>query len=66
VELLLNLEELVPPIVGDTNEQDSTTYRIIEWLWEVTSGENKEVSSFLNCGIIVIGLFHILMKISGN
>jgi len=42
VELLLNLEELVPPIVGDTNEQDSKTYRIFEWLWEVTSGENKE------------------------
>lgn len=66
VELLLNLEELVPPIVGDTNEQDSKTYRIFEWLWEVTSGENKEVSSFLNRSIIVIRLFRILMKISGN
>ena len=47
VELLLNLEELVPPIVGVPNAilRDSKAYIIFEWLWEVTSSESKVVSS---------------------
>ena len=60
IELLLNLEELVPPIVGDTNEKVSKTYRVVEWLWELTSGESKEVSSFLNYSISHLFISHII------
>ena len=43
MELLLNLEELG---VGDSDEQQKPhqTYRILEWLWELTSGASVVVS----------------------
>ena len=47
VELLLNLEELFPQTLGDIDEHQKShkTYRILKWIWELTSGASKVVSS---------------------
>ena len=46
VELLLNFEELFPQTLGNMNEQRKShkTYRIFEWIWELTSGASVVVS----------------------
>lgn len=46
VELLLNFEELCPQTLGDMIKQHKShkTYRIFEWIWELTSGASKAVS----------------------
>ena len=46
VELLLDFEELFPQTLGNMNEQRKShkTYRIFEWIWELTSGASVVVS----------------------
>ena len=46
VELLLSFEELFPQTLGNINEHRKShkTYRIFEWIWELTSGGSVVVS----------------------